>query len=86
MVSHSISHDTLYHHSYILGEDYEASGLRLVFAPDVTSLPVPIRILDDFLPEPLETFQLDLFTVVESPTLEIRGNKADVMITDNDGT
>jgi hypothetical protein len=57
-----------------------------VFAPDVTSLPVPIRILDDFLPEPLETFQLDLFTVVESPTLEIRGNKADVMITDNDGT
>jgi hypothetical protein len=65
-------------------EDYEASGLRLVFAPDVTSLPVPIRILDDFLPEPLETFQLDLFTVVESPTLEIRGNKADVMITDND--
>lgn len=67
------------------GEDFEAAEIRLVFPPDVFSLPVPIRILNDFVPEPPEMFQLNLFQVVESPTVFLDGNRAEVTINDEDG-
>ena len=67
------------------GEDYEATEYRLVYPPNVTSLPVPIRIIDDFVPEPPEFFRLNLFQVVESPTVALAGTTADVQIIDEDG-
>ena len=67
------------------GEDYEASEQRLVFQPGVKSLSVPIRIFNDFIPEPPEIFALNLFKIEESPTVSLDGNSADVLITDDDG-
>ena len=65
--------------------DYVATELSLVFQPDVNRLPVPIRILNDSIPETPETFGLNLFQVAESPNLELSGNRADVTVTDDDG-
>ena len=59
--------------------------MTLVFPPSVSRVSVPVTILDDEIPEPEEQFRLNLFTVVESPTLEIEGRVADVIITDEDG-
>lgn len=56
-----------------------------MFPPEVNSQPVPITIIDDRIPEASETFNLRLFQVVESPTLDISGAITEVTITDEDG-
>lgn len=66
-------------------EDYEASEQRLVFQPGTTRIAVPIRIFNDQIPEPREQFRLSLFQVIESPTVELAGDRADVFIEDEDG-
>ena len=71
--------------SYPPGEDFEATEIRLVFPPDVFALPVPLRIINDAVPEPPEMFQLNLFQVVESPTVFLDTNRAEITINDEDG-
>ena len=71
--------------SFLSGEDFEATEIRLVFAPDVFALPVPLRIINDAVPEPPEMFQLNLFQVVESPTVFLDTNRAEITINDEDG-
>ena len=56
-----------------------------MFPPGVARLAVPIRVIDNNIPEPPEVFRLSLFQVIESPTVELAGARADVTITDEDG-
>ena len=59
--------------------------MTLVFPPDIFALPVPISIINDTVPEPPETFILNLFQVVESPTVFLDVKRAEVTINDDDG-
>lgn len=65
--------------------DYDAMEVTLVYPPDVTSLPIPITIIDDLVPEPEEFFRLRLFQVIESPTIALARSTAEIVINDEDG-
>ena len=46
----------------LAGEDYESASGQLTFAPDDRSLQVAVRVLDDALDEPDETFSVVLYS------------------------
>ena len=70
---------------FTAGKDFTAAEVTLVFPPDVFALSIPVTILDDAVPEPPEMFQLNLFQVLESPTVFLDRNRADITINDEDG-
>lgn len=65
--------------------DYRAIGeLTITFQPDVMSIPLPITLLDDDIPEPSKEFRLVISRLLNSPNLAFDIDNTIVNIVDTD--